>query len=64
MLSLAIPTLNHPDWHHRRAALMLIGNSTEGCVLPYRERFAEILPLVLALAEVLSHTVPAGCTFF
>ncbi len=52
MLSLAIPHLTNPDWHYRRAALMFIGNSTEGCVLPYREKFAEILPLVLALAMV------------
>ena len=54
MLSLAIPHLGNPDWHYRRAALMFIGNSAEGCVMQYRQKFNEILPLVLALAGVRS----------
>ena len=52
MLSVAIPNLSHPDWHYRRAAIMFIGNSSEGCHLQFRERLHELLPIILALANV------------
>jgi hypothetical protein len=52
MLSVALPNLSNPDWHLRRTALMFLGNSTEGCSVQVRENMTELLPVVLALAQV------------